>query len=80
MIDSIKQLKVGDHVHYQPEHYIAEDRFENGIVKEIPDHCTDAVRVVYNCNQQWHRYQDYTSALTELADLCFGWRGQGGDK
>ena len=74
MIENISQLKVGDKVHYQPEHYLTADRFENGIVKEIPTHRTDAVRVVYNCNQEWHRYRDYTSALTDLEYLNLGWR------
>jgi len=41
------KLKVGDSVYYQPEHY-TDDNYENGVVKEIPNH-TSSVRVVYNC-------------------------------
>lgn len=69
----IAKLKVGSKVCYQPEHY-GEDKWENGIVKEIPDHTNEAVRVVYNCAGCWARFQDYTSALTNLCDLKPGWK------
>ncbi len=65
-------LKVGDEVRYQPAHY-SEDEWENGLVKEIPEHTTESVRVVYNCAGNWHRYKEYTSALTNLRDLKLGW-------
>jgi hypothetical protein len=67
------ELSPGSKVHYQPEHY-GPDEWENGIVKEIPTHTTDYVRVVYKCDQNWDRYMDYTSALTSLTDLKLGWR------
>jgi hypothetical protein len=67
-------LKPGDKVHYQPEHYLSDDCFENGIVKEIPTHTTDAVRVVYHANDDWDNYFNYTSALTNLRDLNLDWR------
>lgn len=73
MIDLAK-LKVGDKVYYQPDHYKAEDKYENGIVKEIPDHSLDSVRVVYNCAGNWTNYQNYTSALTNVRDLYLGWK------
>ena len=66
-------LKVGDSVRYQPAHY-GNDRWENGVVKEIPAHTIEGVRVVYNCNGEWHRYQDYTSAMTHMEDLRKGWK------
>lgn len=65
--------KVGDKVHYQPKHY-GPDKWENGIVKEVRKNIKDAVWVVYNCNNEWHRYTDYTSAKTNLRDLKKGWR------
>ena len=71
MID-ISKLKIGDKVHYKPSHY-GEDEWENGVVKEIPDHTNKAVRVVYNCNGEWGHFKDYTSALTSIEDLHFGW-------
>lgn len=64
-------LKVGDKVTYVAKHI--GDRTEIGIVKEIPEHTLDAVRVVYNCAGNWHEYQNYTSALTDLSDLQIGW-------
>ena len=66
-------LKIGDKVHYQPEYFNA-DNWENGIVKEIPTHTTNCVRVVYNCDEEWDNYMNYTSALTQLSDLKLGWR------
>jgi len=69
----IAELKVGDKVCYQPEHY-AEDQYENGKIKEIPDHTDEAVRVVYHCCGRWADYMNYTSALTNLRDLTLGWR------
>lgn len=47
---------------------------KNGIIKEIPNHTDDAVRVVYHCNNDWNDYKNYTSALTNLRDLKLGWR------
>ena len=72
MID-IAKLHVGDKVHYQPEYY-GNDKWENGRIKEIRDGKIDGVWVVYNCAGNWNRYQDYTSALTNLRDLKPGWK------
>jgi len=81
MIKDIAKLRKGMNVHYQPDHY-GEDRWENGIIKEVPDFATDpksqvgynCVRVVYNCAGNWGLYEEYTSALTNLRDLKMGWR------
>jgi hypothetical protein len=70
---NIAELRIGQEVHYQPEHY-GDDRWENGLIKEIREGKTDGVWVVYNCNGEWHRYQDYTGCLTNLTDLKLGWR------
>jgi len=71
---NIKDLKVGSEVHYQPDHYIDDDRWENGLVKEIRPGVEDAVWVVYNCAGNWHRFKEYTGAKTQLSDLRAGWR------
>ena len=85
MVD-IAKLKVGDKVYYQPEHYknilvldntteeTVTEKWENGLVKEIPDWSTDSVRVVYNCCGNWNNYKNYTSALTNVSDLYLGWK------
>lgn len=81
MID-IAKLKIGEKVHYVPEHYKAEGKYENGMIKEVPDFATDqkavvgrnSIRVVYNCCGDWDRFKEYTSALTNLNDLRLGWR------
>ena len=70
----IAKLKIGDKVHYQPDHYKEDDKWENGMVKEIPDHTNDSIRVVYNCAGDWNNFKDYTSAMTNLRDLNLGWR------
>lgn len=70
---NIANLRVGDKVYYQPSHY-AKDRWENGIVKEIPQNSLDSVRIVYNCGGDWINYKNYTSALTNVRDLIVGWR------
>lgn len=72
MID-ISKLKIGDKVHYQPSHY-DDNRWENGMVKEIPDHTNTSIRVVYNCGGDWDNFQNYTSALTNLEHLKLGWK------
>lgn len=70
----IAQLRVGQKVHYQPEHY-GDDKWENGIIKVIDtDRQKESVWVVYNCCGEWDRYQEYTGALTNLRDLKLGWR------
>ena len=58
----------------QKVHYLLDDKWENGIVKEIRPTNTEGVWVVYNCADNWDRYQDYTGALTNLRDLKEGWR------
>ena len=66
------ELSVGQKVHYQPDHY-GKEKWENGIIKEIRQGTDRGVWVVYNCAGNWDRYEDYTSALTNLRDLKLGW-------
>ena len=75
MID-ITKSKVGDKVHYQPRYY-GKDKWENGIIKEVPEIVTvetNAVRVVYHCEDNWGCFDSYTGALTRIEDLKLGWR------
>jgi hypothetical protein len=72
MVD-ISKLKIGDKVCYKSAHY-EENRWENGMVKEIPSHTTTQVRVVYNCAGDWDNFMNYTSALTNVRDLTEGWK------
>jgi hypothetical protein len=67
-------IKIGDKVYYQPLYYKSDNKFENGIIKEIPEHSTTEVRVVYNCGGDWKNFKDYTSALTDVNDLYYGWK------
>lgn len=61
-------LNKGDNVHY----IAADGHIENGVVKE-GNVFKDQSRVVYNCGGEWHRYEEYTSALTHHRDLRKGW-------
>lgn len=72
MID-IAKLKIGDKVHYVRDN-APEGEYENGVVKEIPDHSKDSVRVVYNCGGEWNNFMNYTSALTRAENLRTGWK------
>ena len=74
----ITKLKIGDKVCYHPKHY-AKDEWENGMIKEIPEFAIryNAIRVVYNCDGNWDRFKDYTSALTNLRHLKLGWKYKG---
>lgn len=68
-----EDVKVGDKVHYQPSHY-GEDKWENGIVKEIPEHTISSVRVVYHWGDDPEYYKEYTGALTDCRDLHLDWK------
>lgn len=70
MLDQSK-LKIGQKVYYQPLHYGS--KYENGMIKSIPNHTTESVFVVYNCCGDWKNFKNYTGALTKLTDLKLGW-------
>lgn len=74
MAVNLKDLKKGTLVRYVPQHYKAEDNWENGVVKTIKPEVKDGVWVVYNCGGEWSRYEEYTAAKTHLEDLELGWR------
>jgi hypothetical protein len=72
MID-IANIKIGDKVHYIPFKGCVEDQYQNGMVKEIPDHTLTSIRVVYHCAGDWKNFKDYTSQLTPIEQLKLGW-------
>lgn len=61
-----QQLHVGQKVHYMP----AVGEPENGIVKAVGER---VAWVVYRCDGQWDRHQEFTGASTRLEDLREGW-------
>ena len=69
---NIATICAGDKVCYQPAHY--GKIYENGIVKEIRNTNSSAVWVVFHCNGEWENYNEYTGALTAVADLSLGWK------
>jgi len=52
--------------------YITHNKIERGIVKSA---CLDRayVFVVYNCNNDWENYKNYTAVRTRISDLTIGW-------
>lgn len=62
----------GQTVHYQPEHYKNEGRWENGIVKSVAQN--GGVFIVYNCGGNWDEYMNYTAVNTNPGDLKPGWK------
>ena len=70
----IAKLKVGDRVHYIPYEGCDKSIYENGIVKEIPEHTNTEVRVVYHCAGEWDNFMNYTSQLTPITKLEIGWK------
>jgi hypothetical protein len=71
---NIAKLKIGDKVHYTPFEGCDESAIENGMIKEIPDHTNDHVRVVFSCAGEWNNFMNYTSALTPINKLETGWK------
>lgn len=59
-------FKKGDSVTYCP----AYGAKEKGVVKEVRE---DIAFVVYKCNGEWHRYEEYTGAATNISDLKPEW-------
>jgi hypothetical protein len=62
-------MKAGDKVHYTAPHGAK----ENGKIKSIGD---DYAFVVFHCNNEWDKYEDYTGQKTELSQLKAGWFGE----
>lgn len=66
-------VKVGMKVHYIPFKGCNKSLYENGIVKSINSMMDNHVFVVFNCGDDWNRYQDYTGANTNVSQLREGW-------
>ena len=64
-------FKAGNKVRFDPEYNYK--HYENGIVKKVTE---NGVFVVYNCDNNWDKYQDYTAALTRPQDLKMGWKSK----
>lgn len=60
------EYKIGDKVHYDPGY----KKPENGIVKSLS---SGSAFVVYNCDDDWDNYQEYTGSRTYFEHLKPGW-------
>ena len=61
-----EEIRKGDKVTYCPSHGAK----EKGKVKEVRG---NIAFVVYHCDNEWHRYKEYTGAATNITDLKPGW-------
>ena len=63
----------GDKVTYAPD-YLADkpEMWEHGIVKRVNPY-GHGYFVVYKCEGNWDRYEDYTAANTITKYLLLGW-------
>jgi len=66
-------MKTGDKVHYIPFKGADKSQWENGIVKSINEYNNTTLFVVFNCNEEWDRYNDYTGQSTKINQLRKGW-------
>jgi len=73
-------LKIGTKVHYIPFEGAEKSDYENGIVKSIPDHTNTFVFVVYNCNGEWDKINNYTGCSNSLINLGLGWEPEARNK
>lgn len=66
-ITTLTQEDVGKWVIYKPFHAKEDpDQWEEGKLKSWND---VNMFVVYHCNNEWNRFQDFTGAATDPADL-----------
>lgn len=63
-----EDVKTGIKVHYTSD----EGVIENGIIKSF-EKSKRLIYVVYNCDNEWERYYDYTGSMTYIDDLTLGW-------
>ncbi len=65
-------MKTADKVHYIPFKGAHPSLYENGIIKRETSN-GEGFFVIYNCNGEWDRMNEYTSANTRKSDLKPGW-------
>lgn len=63
-----EDVKPGIKVHYTSKG----GETENGIIKSF-EKSKRLIFVVYNCDNKWERYNDYTGSITYIDDLTLGW-------
>ena len=65
-------MKAGDKVTYIPFRGCSVEQMENGVIKRLTDDEQGAF-VVYNCNGEWDKIEDYTAANTNFRNLLPDW-------
>jgi hypothetical protein len=67
-----EELQQGDYCHYTR----SDGGKENGRIKSIGE---EYAFVVFRCNKEWDKYEDYTGQRTQLSDLKLGWVDENGN-
>ena len=65
-------MQIGDKVCYIPFDGCNKEKYQNGIIKSFNSYTLDPF-IVYNCNNDWDNYKDYTAALTPITRVKLGW-------
>jgi len=71
--EKLESIEVGQAVHYIPFEGCDKNIYENGMIKSINEHDSTCVFVVFNCNDDWDNYTDYTGESTKIDQLRKGW-------
>lgn len=61
-----RKLTAGEKVTYAPEF----GKWQNGMVKSVRG---DIAFVVFQCNNEWGDFEQYTGQSTKISDLKLGW-------
>ena len=67
-IKALKDENVGQFIYYIPFEGCDPNEWQKGIIKCF-DNYQQRAFVVYNCDNDWHNYLDYTAASTRYEDL-----------
>lgn len=62
-----KPIEVGDYVDYVPFPGCDVEQIKRGRVKSIQD--SNHYFVVYNCNNEWNNYKNYTAQRTHINNI-----------
>lgn len=68
----MNEFKEGQKVHYIPYEGCFMSEYQNGIIKSFTNNMA-GVFVVYNCDNDWKNYKDYTATLYPICEIKNGW-------
>ena len=66
------KLIVGAKCYYIPRKGAPKASYKNGMIKALSKD-PGSIFVVFNCNDDWKNFKDYTGQLTDIKQLRYGW-------